>query len=713
MAESGIAPVAAMLPAFDFAGLVLMPALRTATGLCGMFGYFTSGVLAELAPGLSSYLSRETPPVRFVIGPAITEHDIATVREGVEAPPEVLQRRLLELLGAPEVSESALARHTLECLAWLLASERLQLRVSFPTMRYHPKVWLISDSSGTVCARGSGNATGAGVAGNIENLDVDCSWIPGSADKVSTFLTEFDAEWDDKSEYMRVFPLSDAVRHDWLHRYGRDTPPSPDDYLAAFEADVKAGLVPSRSAVSTETQAPYSRRVEGFHIPDHLVWRNGTYRHQGEAIDAFEEHGRRGVLEMATGAGKTLTALIAAHRTFSDEGALLIVVAAPTSGLVAQWAQEARGFGLEPVIPSVAGSRQAKYAEVDAALRRLQFRRTSVECVVVTNHLLTDSLFKEKLQGSPVRTMLVGDEVHNLGAARFASNPPDFFDYRLGLSATPVRQYDPEGTDEVFSFFGGVVYRFGLDRAIGVCLVPYYYHVHEVALDSEELEAWLELTAKIRANQWRQDASGSDEYLQRLYRDRRAVVENAASKVPVMHRILAQGSPTTATHALIYASSKNPAQLRLARDALEALGMRFHQVTEAESSNRGQLRSILEQFQSGVLQALLAKKVLDEGINIPEIRTAYILASTTVEREWVQRRGRVLRMAPGKDHAVIHDFIVLPPEDVKGDADIRSLLRGEIERIDAFGSLAQNAASRDGPVAAANALTLRYYADRS
>lgn len=709
LAESGVEPIAAMLPEFDFAGKVLIPGLSCATSFRGMFGYFTSGVLVQLAPGLAHYLNRKTEPVRLVVGPAMTDSDIDAIRTGVTSAPDILDQRMLDLLGSREVTESALAHHALTCLAWLLATARMDVKVAFATKRYHPKVWLLSDRSGTVCARGSANATAAGLAGNVENLDVDCSWLAGSAQKVERFVAEFEAEWADRSQYVSVYPLSDAVRNDWMQRYKPDAPPGPEEFASAHGRDVDAGILPtSPGSLLVRTL----RTSKGFSVPAGLNWRDGLYAHQGEAVEAFEQHGRRGVIEMATGAGKTITALVAAHRTFVDEGSLLIVVVAPTTALVLQWAEEARRFGLEPVLPTMTAGKQEKYSQVDAVLRRLKFRRSRVECLIATQHLATEETFQQKLSRSSTRTFLIGDEVHNLGAERFASRPPELFTYRLGLSATPVRQYDPVGTHKLFEYFGGVVYQFGLDRAIGVCLVPYDYFVHEVELQHDELEQWYELTSKIRANLWRAEEE-QDDFLRRLYIQRRKIVENAASKVPILQQLVADHPPSQLRHALVYASSKNPQQLVATREALRGLNVRFHQVTEEESSDRRRLESILAQFREGILQALLAKRVLDEGVDIPEIRTAYILASTTVEREWVQRRGRVLRIAPGKEYATIHDFVVLPPPDLDSDDEIRSLLRGELERMEAFGRLARNHASRGGPVATANSLIVRYFVDRS
>jgi superfamily II DNA or RNA helicase len=295
--------------------------------------------------------------------------------------------------------------------------------------------------------------------------------------------------------------------------------------------------------------------------------------------------------------------------------------------------------------------------------------------------------------------LLIADEAHNLGRATFISNPPAFIEYRLALSATPVRQYDPEGTDAVFDFFGPVVFRFTLKDAIGICLVEYDYFVHTVPLTATEMDAWSDLTARIRQNAWRQTNGQPDDYLTKLFRDRRALLETAEGKVAALASLLTRERARTLRHTLIYTTDKAPDQLNAVNHLLNERSILFHQLTAEETVDRDQTSRIIAGFQRGDIQVLTAKRVLDEGVNIPQISTAYILASTTVERQWIQRRGRLLRMCPetGKTHSVIHDFLALPPLNPEAlDDDARSLIKGELRRAQEFASLARNAGKPDG-----------------
>jgi superfamily II DNA or RNA helicase len=263
-----------------------------------------------------------------------------------------------------------------------------------------------------------------------------------------------------------------------------------------------------------------------------------------------------------------------------------------------------------------------------------------------------------------------------------------------------MRQYDDEGTGALFEFFGPVVFRFTLREAIGRCLVEYDYFVHPIELNATEMDRWHDLTTKIKANAWRQERGKPDDYLAKLLRDRRALLETAALKIPTLEGLIEHEDLRTLRHTLIYASDKAPEQLDAVNAVLKAHGILFHQLTYEETANRDETARIIRSFQEGTLRVLTAKRVLDEGVNIPQIEKAFILASTTVERQWVQRRGRLLRTCReiGKTHAEIHDFVALPPDLQNIDDEARSLVRSELLRVQEFASLARNAGRADGPL---------------
>ena len=679
-----------IVPNDPWAEHAIIPCFRVADSVDSMVGYFSSEALAELAPGLATFVQRSNGVLRLIICPILSAKDLAAIHDGTSAADETATVALSGL----EITEDSIARHTLTCLTWLLRSGRIEIKVALmQSALFHPKVWLFRDREDVVALHGSSNLTHAGIRTNIEQIAVSRSWDDEKQQYTTARLEEqFAALWSNADDNCIVVQMPDAIRERLVTTYSVDRQPTEDDLRAIY---VRASQSGNRPIVVAE------RGRSRFRLPRELRYRHGPYAHQGAAVDAWCKAGHKGVLEMATGSGKTIAALVGAHRLYQIARPLVIVVAAPYIPLIQQWCDEVRSFGITAINLADASGPQIRANQIGQIQRRLRSRASDVELVVVSHSMLSTRHFQEQVARLDCKTLLIADEAHNLGSEGFISEPPNFFDYRLGLSATPIRQYDDKGTKALLEFLGPVVFRFTLKQAIGNCLVEYDYCVHPVRLTEEETERWHSLTDRIRANVWRaNDGEGDDTYLSKLLRDRRAILELAANKLQALETAIGHEEVRRIRHALIYASDKGPDQLEAVNRMLKSRGVLFHQLTHVETADREKTRRIVRSFQDGTLRVLTAKRVLDEGVNIPQIRTAFILASTTVERQWVQRRGRLLRRfdAIGKTHAEVHDFVALPSEMGEGDGDCRSLLRSELQRVQQFAALARNAGKADGPL---------------
>lgn len=688
------------MPEDQVADEVLIPGLRAADGFDCMVGFFGGEALRQLAPGLASFISRGSAPMRLLVSPLLTDDDLAGIKAGLTLPEEILADAIGAALNDEVALTDALANHTLQCLAYLLAADRLQMKVVLVADGiFHVKEWILRERDDIVVLSGSANFTGRAITRNIESLHLHRSWRDtDNLDTCTESVAEFELLWHDRKLNATVIDLPAAVADELIQTYDSSRPPTEDDYVRA-------------AAQSTET-LERDEGGRGFAVPGHLEIDEGPYAHQGRAVRAWEASDRRGILAMATGAGKTISALVAAHRLMEEAGPLLLVIAVPTRPLVTQWASECIDFGLRPVVaPALAKDKRLR--TVQHVLNNIEFGVTNVEVILTTNEGLVDADFARLLAAFDGQAMLIADEVHNLGGVQqFMTAPPEWPTARLGLSATPVRQYDDDGTDFLLRYFGDVVFEFGLDDAIGVCLVPYDYHVHPVNLSHDEAERYAELSEKIRRHVARNggDLRSDDAQLTILLNQRRLILETASEKLATLERLLDDAGPGSIRRTLFYATDKDPQQLVDVNEVLRRRRIRAHQVTEAETSRGRLMSATMNAFASGVLHALTAKRVLDEGLNVPQIDTAYILASTTVEKQWIQRRGRVLRPSPrtGKTHAVIHDFLVLPPPDVPADDDSRRLVEGELARCDEFARLARNRAAPDGPYEVINEVRFRY-----
>ncbi len=682
-----------MLPADPLAEEVLIPGFRGAAKVDCMVGFFSSEVLASLAPGLATYIAGSENCFRLVVSPLLRAEDRAAIEHGFKSPAEIAGRILEELT----VTEDLLQRHTLKCLSWLLCQGRIEIKVAL--MRdalFHPKVWLFANGGDIVAAHGSSNVTLAGIRKNVEQIAVSRSWQDPNQHYIADKLNyEFVRLWENKDENCTVIAMPEAVRHRLLRTYTSDSPPTEVELRALYGC--ATGFVEAREPLKPAAVPPVH-----FAVPDWLRFEDGPFEHQGKAVAAWCEAGFRGVLEMATGSGKTITSMIGAYRLYRGHKPLLVVAAAPYVPLIEQWCDEIAPFGLKPVNLTTAGSATKRAIELQRLKRRLRTGLSDVEVVVVSHDTLCMPDFLASVEAFDCARLLIADEAHNLGRPSFINELPDFFEYRLGLSATPIRQYDEEGTEALFGFFGPVAFRFRLDQAIGRCLVEYDYHVHPVYLTETEMGEWFDLTGKIKQNAWRGDDGKPNEYLAKLLRARRTLLETASGKESMLRKLLDSEDTGNLHHTLVYTSDKGPEQLDNVNRLLHSRNVLFHQLTAQETANRDQTKQIIRSFQDREIQVLTAKRVLDEGVNIPQISKAFILASTTVERQWVQRRGRLLRTcnAIGKTHSVIHDLLALPPGLEEGlDPDARVLLRSELRRAQEFSRLARNAGRPDGPLA--------------
>lgn len=428
--------------------------------------------------------------------------------------------------------------------------------------------------------------------------------------------------------------------------------------------------------------------------------------YQQDAIHSWLEQEGKGILRMATGTGKTITALLAASRIpeLLDKG-FVLVVAVPYQHLVDQWAVDLEEFDARPILAYQ--SRQNWQPRLEREL--LEFNNKSREiCVVITTHrTLSQESARRTLNRAAGPLMLIADEVHHLGASQSQKVLTELFDFRLGLSATPERWYDSEGTEALKKYFAGTVFDYGLKQAIDAgALCEYYYVPHIVELQDDEMERYMQLTSKIGRLIARQ-GGGSDlnlednQSLQTVLFQRARLIGTAREKLNLLVELFNQ--ETDPKHSLVYCSDGST--------GVEQDGERHVDVTTSTlrrdcdlaverftaRENQEKREYLLSAFEAGDIDVLSSIRCLDEGVDVPETRTAYILASTSNPRQYIQRRGRILRKHPGKKYAVIHDFITIPdtnrhPEflsDDRYDAE-RTLIRKELERVTTFAEAARN-----------------------
>lgn len=421
-------------------------------------------------------------------------------------------------------------------------------------------------------------------------------------------------------------------------------------------------------------------------------------QYQRVAVANWFANQGRGTLKMATGSGKTITALAIATELYNKINLQVLLVICPYCHLVNQWARESEKFGLKPILAfEEARSWQNKLA---AGLYEVRSGERAFLTIITTNATLMGDSLRSQLRYFPEKTLIIGDEVHNLGAPRLEQSLPRNIGLRLALSATPERHFDEQGTEAILDYFGPVLQpELTLADAIRQkALVHYLYYPILVELTEAETRKYSYLTKKIGWALWGDEKVEENDALTTLLMQRARLIGAAANKLIALRELMIHRLDTS--HTLFYcgdgaieagARRNNNRQLTETAKLLGSeLGYRVNTYTAATPlAERERLR---QQFESGELQGLVAIRCLDEGVDIPAIRNAVILASSSNPRQFIQRRGRILRPHPGKERATLFDMIVLPPDLGRETLEVeRNLLRKELRRFLEFADLADNA----------------------
>ena len=662
-------------------------------------GYFTSSGLALAARGVASLAARGGK-MQLVVSPYLETNDVEALLAAKENPVAAL--RAIAARNLADI-EDALVKDRLNALAWLAASGLLSIKLAlrlngrggYSHGLYHEKVGIFTDAAGHhVAFSGSSNETAGGLLENFESTKVFCSWKDPEG-RVKEELDNFEALWTNSTEGLQILEFTAASR-ELLERYRDLERPPPG----------MNGHVVEQPKPSSTFQPPF-----GFSLRPY----------QEDAIRAWSKAGGKGVFAMATGTGKTPTALALASKVAERNNSLVVIVVCPFINLCRQWIREMAAFGLKPV--AAFEGRDRWQALLEEGYQRMSLGLSTVHSIVTTNATFMSESFQTRLQArvasGSFHHLLIADEVHNLGATGIKTKLPAGISMRLGLSATPERHHDPVGTKAVLDYFGSVVFEYRIDQAIAEGrLCPYRYHPVVVDLTDSEADEYAEISAKLAKIMHGAD---TDEDLEvaamRLLIKRARLLGAATNKIPALDALIAS-LPERPKKAIFYCgdgrttdsiSDEEVRQIQAVSRVLgEKHGLRVRNFTYRETPQERE--EILRDLRSGFLDGVVAIRCLDEGIDLPDLRMGFLLASSTNPRQFIQRRGRLLRNSEGKTRASIYDFIVAPP-DFDGAHDDgafnleRRFFQRELARIVEFCQIAEN-----GPEAlnVLHALRLKY-----
>ena len=666
-----------------------VPMLANAKRYDRIAGFFSSTSLALSARGIAGLIANNGT-MRLIASPRLSPEDAAMINNSVEDPETLIANCLLKGIDGSNITDQFCRDHV-AALGWMLASGRLEMRVAvitdsagrITTDQYlvHQKVGIFYDREyNALSFSGSNNESASGWLGNIEEFKTFKSWEPGQRSYLKSDQNKFDAFWTNTRKGVKVKLLPEAVAEK-LIEIGKD-----------FDIE--------RISVQKyfEHINPEGKKLNKLRL----------FYYQEDAVKKWIDNGKNLLLEMATGTGKTRTAIgCMRHALRNQNRQLLIVIACPQSTLTMQWKADIESLDLGVDIDATQicdGTQHSWKRELRNKCRQLTAGLYDNLLIYTTHQTCSSPDFISIVQDvKRTDCFFIGDEVHGMGASKTRNGLLEIYNMRLGLSATPSRWFDDEGSELITSYFGNDSYKFTIEQALSTpnpltnkpFLVNYNYHPRFISLTDEELEEYKELSEKITRMNNSRDKEEFADILEFLLFRRADIEKEAENKYDELERILDEMQKECGSKGerikdtIIFVSD---GQIGRVLQTLKKRKIAAHKFTQAEgtepSSRFGGISEreyLIQQFTKGKYQILVAIKCLDEGIDIPSAQTGIIMASSTNPREYVQRIGRIIRQAPGKSSATLYDLILHP--DLSGFRDEtlagfeEKVFRKEMERV--------------------------------
>lgn len=643
---------------------LLVPALSNSFEYWRGVGYFASGWLQLTAEGIEK-IAEKGGKIRFIVSPMLSSQDMNAFSLAEQAKNDEVLRTSLR----KNIDEIAAHLHkdVLNVFAWLLADDIIEFKFAVPKKNtegdYHDKVGVCIDEQSNILAfHGSFNDTYKGSL-NGEAFSVFQSWIPGQDVYSTEHLRRLQNLWNNGNSQFNVIPFEEALRKDFI----------------GLRTDSRPYKLPQENIVEP-------KNISGPRIPYTLK------SYQEEAIAAWFENDCSGIFEMATGTGKTITSTAAAVKLFQKKARLFLVIIVPFTHLLEQWKENCKKFGID--IVACYGENPKWRKEFNSLIMQFKIGSSPIACAIVVQNTACSEDFIKLTQKIPSADfMMIADETHYLGARNYQKALFSTAKYRLGLSATPDRWMDEDGSGILYGYYGKTVYTISLDDAIeGGFLTKYLYNPVFVELTDEETEEYGSISKEI-GRLFSLMSSGKidrndEERLEKLRLKRARLLARAENKtvkyIELLTKLADDAKHEKLKDLLIFcADGTHRDILRLTNNQ----GIKTHEfVHEVDIKSRQQ---VLDAFAKGDIEAVVSMKCMDEGVDVPSTRTAIFLASTTNPKQFIQRRGRVLRKYDQKEYAVIYDFIVVPQSGTAKDIAC-SILRRELPRFAEFAESADN-----------------------
>lgn len=646
-------------------------------------GFFSSSALVTLGLGLKRFYYNGGK-MQLLVSPNFTKEDYDAIELGYRAQEDLATQRIVEMFDIDHIEYSDGAN----ILAWMIYENRLEIRVVVKIKKdrkaiFHDKFSvLIDEEENRITFRGSMNESETAMVDNYESIEVDCSWDSMGYRRAFQREKQFDEIWGGNSLNWSTIPIPQAVK-DALIKIRKPI---------VFDNEMEDDLLENESNVIWDNNP---------RIPEWLDLR----RYQKLAIAEWIKHSNRGIFEMATGTGKTKTSLSAITKIltvyYQNNMKCGLVIVVPFVVLLEQWLDDLTEFNIHPI-----ACYESKSRWEHTAIKSIQlFNKNALDrfFLITTNKTFISGAFQHCIDQIDGDYIFCADEMHHLTSDLMREALPQKASYRLGLSATLVSQYNTRRMESLKSYFGEVVFKYSMKEAIDSgFLTKYFYHPIYVSLTDEEKLYYFELSRKISrcvaANGGEFD--GDQAGIKALLSQRARILASAENKLRELKRLASKFMDSS--NLIIYCGDKIEMESqtryidRVYHIINNEIGITSAKFTADE--NRKQREEILELFNQKIVQALIAIRCLDEGVDIPQLETAIIMSSGSNPKEYIQRRGRILRKARGKRYAHIYDFVVIPTRSASEVSQLSldekqmelKIIAGEFERVQEFAELAEN-----------------------
>lgn len=742
-----------------------IPSLSEANHYDRAVGFFGSSVYSFMARGLAPFIKKRGI-IRLIIGASLTENEYNAIEQSLNNTNdflEIFDKKLLNdldynknmiSLSKDELNSEGIKQlfdlH-LDMFAWLISRGFLKIKVAFREVgMFHSKIGKIYDDDGnTILFVGSNNETEYALRNdrNYEEMEVYTSWENEDSRHYKAHFNKFDDLWNNRVKGVCVLPLTDANFFKKTKELFKKNNRNLQKYhsFSVFEYEENGILLNNKknqerklwfqsqianklSLINEEWEA---RERSAPKIPDiwkyqhrsiqdiaMASWKSADYSDsfQKQYFEIYKRYPKnkeqgRGILQLATGAGKTRIAIMTAIQFYNSRrergGKLALIISVPQVSLAEQWVETLNQCNIYPI---KCWNSYTRWKE-DFSARLQLYKSGTIDFIpiVAVNNTLTGENFKRYIQSiSPNDILFIGDECHNL--SNQCDNLPNA-KYKIGLSATPFNDYECQGDFNLINYFGDVCCIYSLQDALNDnILSKYYYHVLPVSLSNfpdesgeSELDRYKKISRMIASKLQEEGVGYDDPELLQLFLARTRVLGAAKNKFNVLRDALNRWCPTPQNFTLFFCGEgsdpnfdeesdpiRDKNLITTYTDILNEMGWYPRQFTAA---NRDERPEILRQFKEGRITSLLAMKCLDEGIDIPACKQAFLLASANKVRQYVQRRGRVLRKRNEEDEvpALIVDFFVYIPPTIEQSEMEKNLIERELKRITEFAASSLNA----------------------